>query len=118
MVINNQDLQAKIKQQEEERNKALDTAKKERAQIEAYNRFTELQKEYGQQFKYQFNNYELKIACRVSYLPFEARFDKETFELFIRTTAPKELLLVGTPLNKIQKAREFLAQNQLQMTIH
>jgi len=48
MVINNQDLQAKIKQQEEERNKALDTAKKERAQIEAYNRFTELQKEYGQ----------------------------------------------------------------------
>jgi hypothetical protein len=46
--INDQDLKLKIQQQEDERNKALDTAKKERAQIEAFNRFTELQREYGQ----------------------------------------------------------------------
>jgi hypothetical protein len=52
VVINDLDLKRKIKQQEDERKQAIDTAKKERAQIEAFNRFTELQREYGQQFKY------------------------------------------------------------------
>ena len=47
VVINDKDIKMKIKKQEDERNKALDTVKKEKAQIEAFNRFTELQKEYG-----------------------------------------------------------------------
>jgi hypothetical protein len=122
----------KIQKQEDERNKAMDLAKKEKAQIEAYNRFTELQTEYGQQFTYQHSSFELRtkhapqtnrshktidMNCQVSYLPFEGRFDKESFELFLRSTVPKELLMIGNAA-RLQETREFLEANFLPVTIH
>ena len=62
--------------------------------MEAYNRFKLLQSEYGREFKYSLFNQEIKINCKSCYLPFEARMDKETYELFMLQTLPKDLILI------------------------
>ena len=88
------------------------------AQIEAYNRFKELQNEYGQQFRYEYKSQELRVACLVCYLPFEGRFDKETFELFLLNTMPKELLMMSSSSTRVQRTRDFCQSNLLPITIH
>ena len=129
--INDQDIKLKIQKQEDERNKAIEVTKKEQAQIQAYNRFTELQTEYGQQFTYQYNSFELRtknaaqssrspktieMNCRVLYLPFEGRLDKDSYELFLRNTMPKELLMIGDT-TRINTVKEFVQSNFLPIRV-
>ena len=111
--------------QEEERQKAQEAAKKEAANLEAYradNRFKELQKEYdgknsSKPFVYEFRSHDIGIKSRACYLPFEGRFDAETFDLFLLNTIPKELMFITDNSNKLQRAREFCDKNQLPVII-
>ena len=43
---------------------------------------------YGQPFKYSSKKVDVNLKCQVSYLPFEARMDRITFELFLIKTVP------------------------------
>lgn len=77
-----------------------------------------LQKEYGRDFKYSLFNQELKVNCRARYIPFEARMDQETFELFLLQTLPKDLVLIGKDASKVTQMKEFCKQNDLSVNIH
>lgn len=100
-------------------------AKKEAANLEAYradNRFKELQKEYdgknsSKPFVYEFQSHDIGVKSRACYLPFEGRFDAETFDLFLLNTIPKELMFITDNSNKLQRAREFCDKNQLPVII-
>ena len=60
------------------------------------NRLRELQAEYDQDsFQYLLQKAELRVNCQMCYLPFEARIDKMSFELFLQEALPRELLLLG-----------------------
>lgn len=73
----------------------------EQQTIETFNRFKELQREYSRKHKYNYSNVELKVKCRSTYLSFEARMDQEAFEVFLLTSIPRELLLIGAKGDKL-----------------
>ena len=58
----------------------------EKAHIESYNRFKELQKQYGKSFSYSRKRVEVAIKCKASYLPLESRMDRVSFELLLLKT--------------------------------
>ena len=58
----------------------------EKAHIESYNRFKELQKQYGKSFSYNVNREYVYIKCKATYLPLEARMDRVSFELLLFKT--------------------------------
>jgi hypothetical protein len=79
----------------------------EAAQVEQFNRFKELQKEYSKSFNYKLYNQELRVNCRACYLPFEARMDQETFELFLLNSNPKDVVLLGFSNQSLEKTKNF-----------
>ena len=101
MSVNDQVPNKKILQQQEEDAKAQEASQKEAAHREAQNRFKKLQQEYGKSFKYQYYSSDLRINSRSCYLPFEGRFDEETFDLFLFHTIPKELMFVTSCDKKV-----------------
>ena len=72
---------------------------------------------YGQQFQYQTKRVEVTIKCAVSYLPFEARMDRVTFELFLLKTQPQKLLLINGP-KKTSHLKDFCSRNNLAIELH
>lgn len=50
---------------------------------------------------------EVFVKCKVSYLPFEARIDKVTFELLVAKTRPKDLIIINASSNKVDHIRNF-----------
>ena len=54
----------------------------EKAHIESYNRFKDLQAQYSKPFVYLGKDrmVEVQIKCRSCYLPLEARMDRDSFE--------------------------------------
>ena len=90
----------------------------EAAQVEQYNRFKELQKEYSKSFNYKLYNQELRVHCRSCYLPFEARMDQETFELFLLNSNPKDVVLLGFSNQSLEKTKNFCSQNEIGINLH
>jgi len=43
------------------------------------------------------------VDCEVSYIPFEARIDKVSFELMLRKAMPKNIIVVNTSTQKVEK---------------
>jgi hypothetical protein len=66
-----------------------------KATIDTYNRFKDLQKEWGQKYFYTEQAKDINIKCSVAYLPFEGRIDRVTFEVFLHKTQPKNLIMVN-----------------------
>jgi hypothetical protein len=38
---------------------------------------------------------KVKVQCKITYIPFEARLDRTSFELMIRETKPQNLILLN-----------------------
>jgi hypothetical protein len=77
--------------------KQLPIAAAEEEELPQVNRLHELQAEYDHGgFKYLLQKADLRINCQMCYLPFEARIDKLSFELFLQEALPRELLLLGS----------------------
>ncbi len=53
----------------------------------------------------------MEVRCAVSYVPFEARMDKVSFELMLIKTQPKQLIAFNTARNKAEKIKEFCDNN-------
>jgi hypothetical protein len=70
-------------QEREENKQAVSNVITEKAHIESYNRFRELQKIYSQAFNYSTQRQEVFVRCQTSYLPFECRIDRISFELLL-----------------------------------
>lgn len=70
-------------QEREENKQAVSNVITEKAHIESYNRFRELQKQYSQTFNYSVSRTEVYVRCQICYLPFESRIDKISFELLL-----------------------------------
>lgn len=60
----------------------------ERHQQENVNRFRDLTLLYSGIFKYALKPVEVNIKCSVSYLPYEARIDRVSFEYFLISAMP------------------------------
>ena len=116
--INDQEIKLKIQREQEERDRAIVNAKKEMAQLEVYNRFKELQKEYGRKFEYQFQSQELRVNCKICCLSFEGRLDNETFGLFLMNTVPDQLLFITSNPKKIGKTKEFCLKNDIDIKVY
>jgi len=87
------------KQEVEEVEQAISAVKKEEIQKQSYNRFKDLQKRFAKQFMYHRNQHygqnKVKVQCKITYIPFEARLDRTSFELMIRETKPQNLILLN-----------------------
>ena len=83
-----------------------------KANIDTYNRFKDLQKEYGQKFIYKEQTKDINIKCSVAYLPFEGRIDRVTFELFLHKTQPKNLIMVNLD-SAIHHVKQYCIINQV-----
>lgn len=66
----------------------------EKAHIESYNRFKDLQTQYSKAFRYTNHPIDIYIRCRSCYLPLEARMDRDSFEQLLVKTQPKHLVLI------------------------
>ena len=66
-------------------------------------------------FKYEKQMVEVKILCKSSYLPMEARIDRISFELLLAKTKSKNIVLVNGQNQKVEQIRQF-CQKSLQNT--
>ena len=76
----------------------------EKAHIESYNRFKDLQSQYSKQFTYLGKDrmVQVEIKCRSCYLPLEARLDRDSFEQLLVKTKPKNLVLINGYTTKFE----------------
>ncbi|CDW72718.1 cleavage and polyadenylation specificity factor subunit 2-like [Stylonychia lemnae] len=86
--------------------------------IKIYNRFKDLQKRYGKNFLYNTQETQFQIKCKISYIPFEARIDKTSFELMLRQIQPKQLIVINSSRKKMDKLHEFITYNSFQTQLH
>ena len=70
-------------EEREENKQAVTNVITENAHIESYNRFRELQKQYSHTFNYSMTKSDVFVRCQTSYLPFEFRIDRVSFELLL-----------------------------------
>jgi len=84
-----------------------------RATIETYNRFKDLQRRYALPFEYSSKPTDVEINCAVSYLPFEGRIDRVTFELLLHKAQPKELIMINSASSKIKHVQLYCAANKV-----
>lgn len=105
-------------QEREENKQAVSNVITEKAHIESYNRFKELQKQYSQPFNYSSSKAEVYVHCQVSYLPYECRIDKVSFELMLLQTQPKNLVILNSSPSKVQEIERFLLTNRIETQLH
>jgi hypothetical protein len=55
----------------------------------------------------------VEINCAVSYLPFEGRIDRVTFELLLHKAQPKELIMINSASSKIKHVQLYCAANNV-----
>lgn len=89
----------------------------EKAHIESYNRFKDLQAQYEQPFTYNRTSREVHIKCRSCYLPLEARMDRDTFEQLLVKTKPKNLVLINGFNTKFEQIKRFCENNRIDISV-
>ena len=91
----------------------------EKAHMESYNRFKDLQSQYSQNFIYQGKDrmIEIHIKCRSCYLPLEARMDRDSFEQLLVKTKPKNLVLINGYNTKFEQIKRFCESNKIDIDI-
>ena len=57
------------------------------------------------------------IKCKACYLPMEARMDRVSFELLMRKTQPKNLVLVNGSDAKVNQIMKFCESNQVETKV-
>lgn len=122
-----------MKQEVAEVQQAITAVKKEERQRETYNRFKEyaklihnlcsLQRRFSKQFLYHRDiNYgqpnKVPVLCRVSYISFEARLDRVSFELTLRETKPQNIILLNASKRQEQKIRDFITSQSLHLNLY
>ena len=75
--------------------KAVTNVIEEKAHLEQYNRFKELQEIYSQTFMYDRREVEVIVRCKATYYPMEAKIDRESFENMLKIIQPRVLILVN-----------------------
>lgn len=100
-------------EEREEMEQAVASKKAETAHLQTYNRFKDLQKEYSQPFDYKSKNMDISIKCSVSYLPFEGRIDRVTFELLLFQTGVKNLIMINSGSNKVKHVQQYCEMNKI-----
>ena len=58
------------------------------------------------------------MLCRVSYIPFEARLDRVSFELTLRETKPQNIILLNASKRQEQKIRDFITSQSLHLNLY
>ena len=84
---------------------------------EQNNRFKDLHEQYSKTFLYQSHMAEVYIKCRSSYLPLEARIDRDSFEQLLVKTKPKNLVLVNGYSTKCEQIRRFCENNKVDINV-
>ena len=85
----------------------------EKAHIESYNRFKDLQAQYSKPFTYPRQSVEVQIKCRSCYLPLEARMDRDSFEQLLVKTKPKKLWIINGYDTKYDQIKRFVENNRI-----
>lgn len=90
----------------------------EKAHIESYNRFKDLQTQYSKAFTYISQQSEVYIKCLQCYLPMEATIDRDSFEQLLVKTKPKHLVLInGSGDTKYEQIRRFCENNRIEINV-
>ena len=89
----------------------------EKAHIESYNRFKDLQAQYSKPFLYRSEQTDVYIKCRSCYLPLEARIDRDSFEQLLVKSKPKNLVLINGFNTKFEQIRRFCQNNKIDINV-
>jgi len=89
----------------------------EKAHIESYNRFKDLQAQYSKAFTYAASTVDVYIKCRSCYLPMEARMDRDSFEQLLVKTKPKHLVLIHGKDATFEQIKRFCDNNKIEVSV-
>ena len=96
---------------------AVNDVIEEKAHIESYNRFKDLQAIYSKAFVYYPEQVDVFIKCRSCYLPLEARVDRDSFEQLLVKTKPKNLVLINGYETNFEQIRRFCDNNKIEINV-
>ena len=60
---------------------------------------------------------KVKVQCKITYIPFEARLDRTSFELMVRETKPQNLILLNATVKQTNKISSFIASQNLHINV-
>jgi len=96
-----QKMQVDKVEEEMEVQQIQEKVQQEQTEIQNYNRFKEIQIDYAKEFFYSETPMLLKYECSVSFIPFEARMDKTSYELILDHVKPKNLICINLPIEEV-----------------
>ena len=60
----------------------------------------------------------MPVNCKVSYIPFEARIDRTSFEVILRETKPNNLVMINCSARQVEKVHAFLGSQGIHTRVH
>lgn len=76
-------------------------------------------KEYYNNFDFIYTSVDenVTIECKTCYIPFEGRIDKNSFQIILSETRPKNLIIVNASSKKVERIVNYVKENRLNIKV-